>query len=789
MFTRLVCIGAIVAATTAACVTAPTDDGRIAHYDTPIKFQGFASKPNSAVIVKVKNQSTGDWELLATATSLASPTVAAGTYTTDNPNLYAWSVTAAISSAENAAGLCRWSPSCSPPGKVEGDFRATLQIEEPGGDFTQQLVTFDQEGLNCITDKTRAGMAFLLAAGQCRSQHYPDLHVDVRYHWLRTEGLQTQASPALSAHTDNRLYMAAVADDGLVRVTSTQKPGAWAVWQTLWGAPGAGFDLSTPPVFVRDGTVLYVFVRGADNNLYRASKNGALPWTSLTALITDSSVRGRVEVASSRSSRSTSETHIVYTGLSGVQYARFTGSTLASTRVWLGALDGVVATDGQDRLFVAIRRTSSVETQRADRGTGWNFGAAGTDGASGVYDLSNAVFFDDAFHVLVARRQMVSPGTYEYELVDRKAKLTAEFTVGFVTLTRLATYKPVADRHVAASLVVYRNKLVTAFRDPTGAVRRGRLDNADPAAPWIVGGAVEEAVTDFRPALASFDARPVLAPVDYRYSNFGDDTFVAVPGKDMGGRIAFINFSRALFRYDFDAQFTLYDTSDDTLCDPVAPHMSAMSVPDLWLEGRPVLSEVGYNLWMFPNWFVKDLFRDFTEVRCSNGEWGADDLPCKTQKLPVYLKDSGNLFVCRGAWVNYSSPYMRVFEELGHYMAAAIGLSDNNSGPDTTHAARTGIALAVLENAYDLFAERTGQCGGVTGRCRGFTGIGDNYDAGSRQHSFIYVAYYYIRDGDQLRTWIAQDVAAGDTLLQRKYNWIKNNIFRGVAFKRDALPL
>jgi hypothetical protein len=75
------------------------------------------------------------------------------------------------------------------------------------------------------------------------------------------------------------------------------------------------------------------------------------------------------------------------------------------------------------------------------------------------------------------------------------------------------------------------------------------------------------------------------------------------------------------------------------------------------------------------------------------------------------------------------------------------------------------------------------------GRCRGFTGHAGNYDAGSRQHSFIYAAYYYFSDGDQLRLWAQQDLSVGDDLLKRKYDWIRQYIFRGVEFKRDNEPL
>jgi len=49
----------------------------------------------------------------------------------------------------------------------------------------------------------------------------------------------------------------------------------------------------------------------------------------------------------------------------------------------------------------------------------------------------------------------------------------------------------------------------------------------------------------------------------------------------------------------------------------------------------------------------------------------------------------------------------------------------------------------------------------------------------------LFCRWTYFSDGDQLRQWIQEDLKAGDTLRQRKYNWIKQYIFRGVEFKKD----
>ncbi len=123
-----------------------------------------------------------------------------------------------------------------------------------------------------------------------------------------------------------------------------------------------------------------------------------------------------------------------------------------------------------------------------------------------------------------------------------------------------------------------------------------------------------------------------------------------------------------------------------------------------------------------------------------------------------------------------------------------MGLSDNNNEPPTSiHEIRAGIPLSALTSAFTLFGTRVnadcfGGSGSNTcpsGRATGFTGEYSNYDVTSRQHSFIGAIRNYFTDGDQMRSWIQQDLQQSDTLLQSKYNWIKDYVFRGIEFKKD----
>jgi len=56
------------------------------------------------------------------------------------------------------------------------------------------------------------------------------------------------------------------------------------------------------------------------------------------------------------------------------------------------------------------------------------------------------------------------------------------------------------------------------------------------------------------------------------------------------------------------------------------------------------------------------------------------------------------------------------------------------------------------------------------------------YDIGTSDHAFIHMAMAYRWYGDDLRAWVAQDLANGNDQLTRRYAWIKNNYFGGVEY-------
>jgi hypothetical protein len=346
---------------------------------------------------------------------------------------------------------------------------------------------------------------------------------------------------------------------------------------------------------------------------------------------------------------------------------------------------------------------------------------------------------------------------------------------------------------------VYRNKLVAAFTDVSGQVHYARLDTADPYLPWVGGGVVRTGdATVRRPALGQLNRRSYLATADYGLPNFGEDLFAAVV-EEADQSVSYINFSRAIFLNESTAQLSFWDSNERTdgnICQGDSGDATLISNP--FTDGRPIYSEVGFNIWMLPDWLSSHIFQDAGERGCLDGNVsGRFPPPCSSTGYPVIYRPSGGIFICHGVWVTQADRYIRVWEEFGHSLGGMLGFHDNPPGPAQWNEDATGIALADLNEGFNLFGESLGAscplgvdatAPGNPGRCRGFTGYAGNYDTGTRQHSYMYVIMYYLWNGDLLREWIERDLDVGVDLLQRKYNWIRDHIFHGLEYHGNCEP-
>ncbi len=623
--------------------------------------------------------------------------------------------------------------------------------------------------------------------------------------WTPLIGVQSTAGPAMatlrsSAGLDVMAIAAAVARDGFTYYTEIDSPGEWTPWTPVAGDLVTRFATDSSPVLLEEGARVHIFARGADDSLRRSVKDASHAFTPWSSSIAAGKVRGRISAALSRATASGSpEIHVVYASGSGVEYARFAGSALQSTKRWEGIGEGVLGTDGKEEVWVALKGSNRLFVERAAREGGWSFAPVTSrlyEGPQGrLLDVSNVVYFMGAFHVACLEKFLSDDvtGSYTIALAHHRF-VSGEADDGFVRF--IATFAGAGAESPRAALAIYRNKLLVAYRDEAESVQSARWDNTDPSMPWVGKESVACGRTPQRPALAVLNLRPRLraADGDYAAANFGHDLLAAVTGSS--NQIHAINFSRAVLKEEIDRQFALFDQATLSCHDALPPI-------DLALDDRPVITELGYDLWVLPHWLSETVYPSISEYLCQKGIWTPDGTagriqpPCESARLPVMIKPSGGLYTCAGISVNETSSYAGIMEELGHYLASAVGLSDQGQTPTSEYAAVSGIPLPALLEAFAIFGEKiNGQCtsNGPGDSCpdtrmEGFTGIANNYDAGSRQHSFIYALYYYFLDGDKIRKMIKEDIFAGDNLLLRKYNWVKRHIFRGMEFKLESDPL
>lgn len=628
--------------------------------------------------------------------------------------------------------------------------------------------------------------------------------------WMLLPNAISLASPAV-ATLGTSLHLLAVSNTGSLKVSTTETAaGGWAAWSDVAGGRPAATSLATDtaPVAAVDGTTLYVFARGADNNLYRASKTDGGAFTSWTQLTSSGRVRGPISVAVHRQISATKlvnvlVTHALFTsGASTVDYHRFEGSALVTSSSFSSVTGGSIALSPSGEVWAALHGVSSVSVYRiVTKSTTWGWSLVGSRSASGgrVYDLSNLTWFAGGFHFAYSVKQVLFPDYNPIYQLRHARFVPGRGDDGFSRL--ITSFAPSQDPDQAgltllgrlfpqASLAVYRNKLVAAFRMHDATVRYARLDSADPSLPWIGNAAVGTLYAYFRPVLAAFDGRGAVT--DYSAVGYGNDLFAAATSVWTANVYA-TDFSRTVFKQDIGAQFTLWNDTGvaDDECGPVTATSASVSSED-----RPVATELGFALWMLPHWFDRTLFAAQAQFYCANEPYrtswigsGRVSDPCSSAKMPVIVKTTPGIYFCRGIWIGDNNSAIRIFEELGHYASQAMGIGDDSPAPGSVNATRTGIALSALNTAFDLYNEGRSSCDRSVPRCTGFTGIASNYDATSREHSFLYVVYYYLLDGAQLRSWVDEDLDAGSDLLQRKYNWVKTNLFRGVEFNQNSEPM
>jgi hypothetical protein len=772
----------ILAVTATACALGPYDMDEVRSLTESKVFAGYTIDPGVVVAVQALNQATNAWTTIGSATASSTVSINPNVWH-DNPALYRWQVSAAISNP------CFYNASCIAPTGDYGVSTVRVRFQQQGSG--SQLIVFHEDWSPCMGDQFAHGAQFLVAAYNCRSWSYPEMRLRLVGEWWGLEPRPASSPPAFGAVAGN--LSIATSNGSTIEVSRNMTQGSVGAWTSLGGAPPGGIAADVAPAIAQtpDETFLRMFVRGSNGALVAASGGGT--WSGLSTVpgVTQL-VAGRISAALG----STSVSHVVNPGPTGmVSYWRITGAGQSTTHVdRFPGLDGVVGSRGADHAVVVVRTPSGLQIWSFAEWLGWTPALVATLAVGAIDDVSEVVYYGGKYHVVYARP--LSGGSGEIVHVATNGTTTNDAQsrqVGYYATAAAPASVAIAVSHsrglsATGALAVVHGHLVAAWRDATPGVQTARWDRSSSAAPWLreptVGGTT---ALVGRPVLAG--AAMALPLNQAQPPGFGNDVFVAARGADQ--RVRFANLTRGMMRRDVAHYFELFDYPLNALCS-IDSGQTATFLEDLAVHDRPFISELGALQWTLPAWFVDEVFLASGKAQCERGDRQIQATetgrPCGMEKQAVVIKPVGPLYVCPdGPYVNYDSSITGTWEEVGHTMSGAMGFHDSAVGPTSADALVTDISLPALQAGYALFGQSLGGCGDLP-RCPGFTRL---YDTTSRQHSFIYAMYAYMFSGTTLRAWIQQDLTRQpcNDLLARKYLWIRTNFFPGVEFDDRGEPL
>ena len=744
-------------------------------------FAGYTTAPAAPVTIEAYDKSTGTWDVIATTVSSTSVSFPAGIWG-GNPNLYQWSVSAAIDDASGSE--CRFSESCE-LSLTYGVDTARVRTRVGYGD----ALDFTPGWQDCMSEAIDDGSTFTDAALECQNPAADATRVHYRRAWWRSPFYTSLADPSLAEYV-GRVYMATVLADGSIEVARTVD--SFGLLSAPWsfdGGPGS-FDPQTPPqLAVAQGGYLYLFARGSDDNLWTRRLQGNA-WTDWQALTTDGSVQGDIAAAVTEG-EVLPRMHVAWNDGTGIEYRQISGGVELAAYHFDGALEARLASDGVEHVGLVLREDALLTTHLVSQSAGWVPSSPSWRGSAAIPDVSNLVWAGGAFHFAYAREHTADDvgGYVEHQVVYSRIPLAGPpGPVG-----QIGYWEADATADPRVGLAVHRGRLVAAWNDGRPGVQQARMDAASPSQPWIAGRAFAEYVaTTGRPVIGAANLRSG-PPQEYGSDNRGDDVYITSrlhPSEGVGTRQVFGNLSRETMRFELDAQFDLHDFPAMSGCPNKNGAPPATWIDNLYEEDRPIISEIGAMQWLVPDWLGSHIFGDVGRWGCEEGIW-ADVEPygrsCRLAKLPVLIKPNGGAYTCGGAYFPQNSSAWTVWNEVGHYTADGLGIKDDASLPNPVEAdaIRSGLPLGVLEEADALFRESLGGCGD-TDRCPGFIAT---YDATSAQHSMIYAWWWYATNGDVMRELIEEDLDDGNDLLQRKYDWLRTNIYGGVEFDDEGFPL
>ncbi len=623
--------------------------------------------------------------------------------------------------------------------------------------------------------------------------------------WNKVGNIKLASTPALIG-MNNALISMAIAETGQIALNSSTQPGKWGNWQTLGPGPQSGFSThkavlankETPPELIMAGNGLYALIRDHQNNLQisrcRNACTNKSSWESWKPLTQDGSIRGRISLTTT-----TNSLHIV--AASDLQKVRYLNVNLSSLNPvdqyeWSDTKEATIGSNGRDELLV-LGRTSGdnyfLDQRKLEKSSwesqGGNYAWSNRiikNAENEVLDISNIEYLGGAYHFVMTikkcRGEFSKSCTYS---IDHKRVLEGKNDDGFIHT--VYSYQNNGSTHPKSIIRNYRNKLTVAFSDERNQMHYAFMDSADPSMPWI--DYKMEGQTKDRPNIAllnNWNNVRMGGFNSFYASNYGNDLFAMLKGKS-DEQAWFVNYSRSFFKKRLHSLYTDVKYCTEYNGDRTMANCNNVTMPPI--TELAVYSEVGFSTLVLPNWLMTQLFR-----RIQQG---------KNEKYITWVHTQfiGAPYIGPNINIDAGMDYFRWWEEGGHTLAGAMGLCDapnnceNGSKPNKNQMSPLISDQAVSTGFYHIFNQNINSscfdspnknCPST--RLTGFTGYGRNYDATTYQHSFMYPMLYYTTRGEQLRRFIDQDQLSKSDLLKKKYDWVRQHIFKGLEFGDDMLP-
>ncbi len=602
--------------------------------------------------------------------------------------------------------------------------------------------------------------------------------------WTHLPPYDSGASPALCID-EGALLLVAVTPAGEVVFTRSTSPGTgWEPWMSVVATGALKAAPGTAPLLVTVGGAVYLLCRGMDDNLHVArhlKRSNWEPWRSVTA---GAGVTGAFSAAVT--TQGSPQVHLVHSAPGPrVDYLVLDSSwrAAAPTLRWPDtAVDAQVATDGGAEVALALRTPDDrmVVHARTTPDPGWRL----VGERPRCLSLSNGVHFANAFHFAYVHDVTVDDisGSTRRRLAHARFRDHEDDDADYAVI-----YDYQEHVRPPATLTTYRNKLVATFIGDGLAVRAAYWDTADPRTPWIDLGAVAGGRTTNPPAVVAFDFRAGLSAPDLLRPNYGNDLFSAVTGGTVGG-LWVVNLSRAFFGnrlagLNLGVDWCMNYSGSRTMQQCTPPDPPVPAVTDL-----AVYSETGIGSMTYPDWLI----REGVQRTLDHLGWGR---PYFTWIHGQVFQNGSAAYYGPEINVNHLSRHLAWVHEMGHRLVSSAGIWSSGQGPSNPPllgAILPAAATAAANTLFDTATDRAGTCHGdrdALGRCRGFDGTVGPDEITGTQHALIYVMESYVRDGDLLRERAYDDLRAGDDLLLRKYEWIRDHLFHGAEFSALAAPL